>query len=185
MGTTITATTTNHNDLSKNTQDGYAAVLEDEVQCLVGGISEKFVPEPLGEDILTDVIQGIQRFTDAVRWKAYHKAVQEEKEKATQSGINTTYNNQVMEEKLPTNSGLNTNLKPTKINLSAPRADDEIESFLLQLKEELITQALGMIDAKGTNKTSHRIKRLQQKLRNNNDQVVVPTDKPTLSELYQ
>jgi len=56
-GTTDTATMTNHKDLSNTTaKDGYAAALEDEVQCLVGGTSEKFVPEPMGEDITTDLI---------------------------------------------------------------------------------------------------------------------------------
>lgn len=66
-GTTDTAITTDHKDLFLNTQDGYAAALEDEVQSLVGGTSEKFVPEPSGEDILTDVINGLRRFKDAVR----------------------------------------------------------------------------------------------------------------------
>ena len=60
-GTTDTATTTNHKDLSNtNAKDGYAAALEDEVQCLVGGTSEKFVQEPMGEDITTDLINGLR-----------------------------------------------------------------------------------------------------------------------------
>jgi len=77
-GATDTATTTNHKDLSNTTaKDGYAATLEDEVQCLVGGTSEKFVPEPMGEDITTDLINGLRRFKDAVRWKVYFKLLQE------------------------------------------------------------------------------------------------------------
>ena len=46
-------------------QDGHAAALEDEAQCLVGGTSEKFVPEPMGEDITADLINGLRRFKDA------------------------------------------------------------------------------------------------------------------------
>jgi len=60
--------------------------------------------------------------------------------------------------------GLKTNLKPTKINLSAPRADNETERFLLQLEEELLEQARDKIDAKGRNNESHKIKSLQQNL---------------------
>jgi len=145
----------------------------------VGGTSEKFVPEPTGEDILTDVINGLRRFKDAVRWKAFHKYLQEEKDKENQSSThNTTHNTQEEEVQQQThNPGLKTNLKPTKINLSAPRADDEIEGFLQQLEEELLTQALDKVDTKGCNKKSHQIKSLQQKLRNHDDLVVVPTDK--------
>jgi len=144
-GTTDTTTVTNHKDLSTTTtQDGYAAVLGDEVQCLVGGTSEKFVPEPTGEDILTDVINGLRRFKDAVRWKAFHKYLQEEKDKEKQSGTHNTANNtQEEEEQQQThNHGLKTNLKPTKTNLSVPRADDKIEGFLQKLEKELLTQAL-------------------------------------------
>ena len=88
-GTTDTTTTTNHKDLSNTTaKDGYAAALEDEVQCLVGGTSEKFVPEPMGEDITTDLINGLRRFKDAARWKVYFKLLQEEKDKNdSQKGI--------------------------------------------------------------------------------------------------
>ena len=135
---------TNHKDLSTTTQDGYAAVLRDEVQCLVGGTSEKFVPEPTGEDILADVINGLLIFKDAVRWKAFHKYLQEEKDKEKQSGTHNTANNtQEEEEQQQThNPGLKTNLKPTKTNLSVPRADDKIEGFLQKLEKELLTQAL-------------------------------------------
>jgi len=31
----------------------------------VGGTSEKFVPEPMGEDINADPINGLRRFKDA------------------------------------------------------------------------------------------------------------------------
>jgi len=179
-GTTDTTTVNNHKDLSTtNAQDGHATALGDEAQCLVGGTSEKFVPEPTGENILADVINGLHRFKDAVRWKAFHKCLQEEKDKENQSSThNTTDNTQEEEEQQQThNPGLKTNLKPTKINLAAPRADDEIEGFLQQLEQELLTQALDEVDAKGCNNKSHQIKSLQQKLRNHDDLVVVPTDK--------
>jgi len=145
---------------------------------LVGGTSEKFVPEPMGEDITTDLINGLRRFKAAVRWKVYFKLLQEEKEKENQSNGNVANNTQEEEqEQQPHNPGLKTNLKPIKINLSAPRADDETERFLLQLEEELLKQVLDKIEAKGRNNKSHKIKSLQQKLRNHDNLVVVPTDK--------
>jgi len=118
--------------------------------------SEKFVPEPMGEDITTDLINGFRRFKDAVRWKVFFKLLQEEKDKETQSNGNIANNTQEEEqEQQPHNPGLKTNLKLTKINLSAPRADDETERFLLQLEEELLKQALDKIEAKGRNNKSH------------------------------
>jgi len=132
-GTTDTTTTTNHKDLSNTAaQDGHAAALEDEAQCLVGGTSEKFVPEPMGEDVTADLINGLRRFKDAVRCKVYFKLLQEEKDKENQSNGNIANNTQEEEqEQQPHNPGLKTNLKPIKTNLSAPRADDETERFLL------------------------------------------------------
>jgi len=54
-GTTDTVTMTNHNDLSNtDAKDEHAAALENDMQCLVGGTSEKIVPKPMGEDITTD-----------------------------------------------------------------------------------------------------------------------------------
>jgi len=132
----------------------------------------------MGEDITTDLINGLCRFKDAVRWKVFFKLLQEEKDKGSQSNGNIANNTHKEEqEQQPHNPGLKTNLKPTKINLSAPRADDETERFLLQLEEELLKQALNKIEAKGRNNKSHKIKSLQQKLRNHDNLVVVPTDK--------
>jgi len=125
------------------------------VQCLVDGTSEKFVPEPMGEDITADPINGLRRFKDAARWKVYFKLLQEEKDKENQNNGNVANNTQEEEqEQQPHNPGLKTNLEPIKINLSAPRADDETERFLLQLEEELLNQALDKIEAKGRNSKS-------------------------------
>jgi len=41
------------------TKDGHAVASEDETQCLVGGISEKFVRELMGEDIAADQTKGL------------------------------------------------------------------------------------------------------------------------------
>jgi len=65
--------------------------------------------------------------------------LQEEKEKENQSNSNVANNTQEEEEEEePHNPGLKTIFKPTKINLSAPKSDDETKRFLLQLEEELL-----------------------------------------------
>ena len=60
-GTTGTAKATIENDLSNGFMD-----LEEEVQCLVGGTSEKYVPQPKWEAIITDVVQAMRRFKQDV-----------------------------------------------------------------------------------------------------------------------
>jgi len=64
------------------------SVVMQEVKCLVGGTSEKFIPEPMGEDITADLINGLRRFKDAARWKVYFELLQEEKDKENQSNGN-------------------------------------------------------------------------------------------------
>jgi len=154
-GTTATATTTNHNDVSKTTTtDGHAAVSEDGAQSLVCGTSEKIAPAPMGEDVTADLINGLCSFKDAARWKVCFKLLQAEKDEECQSNSNVANNTQEEEEEQQQqrhNPGLKTNPTSTKINLSAHRADDETERFLLQLEEELLKQALDKIEAKGCN----------------------------------
>ena len=65
-GTTNTTKATIENDLSNGS---IPMDLEEEVQCLVGGTSEKYVPQPKWEDIITDTVQAMRRFKQDVRWK--------------------------------------------------------------------------------------------------------------------
>ena len=58
QGTTDTTTAQSKTHLS---------FLQDEVQCLVGGTSEKFAPTPSGNEVLGDLIIGLRRFEDTVR----------------------------------------------------------------------------------------------------------------------
>ena len=108
--------------------------LEDEVLCLVGETSDKYVPQPSGDDIITDAVNGLRRFKDNVRWKDFHRQLQEEKdrrmglrktkeEKGKEKDGDTTEDeqNDIVEESKGLNEGLGTGLKPTNVNLSAPR----------------------------------------------------------------
>ena len=81
-GTTDTTKATSHNVLS----------FADEVQCLVGETSEKFVPQPSKDEVISDTINGLRRFKDAVRWKEYHRIRKQEERKKL--GIDTQQEDQ-------------------------------------------------------------------------------------------
>jgi hypothetical protein len=82
------------------------------------------------EDILTDLIQALHRFKDDVRWKDFHRQNEEEKIRRLKfkgGGVIKKKTTEHSEE------GMKTGLKATRVNLSAPRACDEVESFLTKL----------------------------------------------------
>ena len=63
-----------------------------------------------------------------------------------------------------------TELKPAKINLSAPRADDESDSSHSWIKGEFVKkQALAKTEDNGCNNKSHQTKSTKQKLRIHED----------------
>jgi len=84
--------------------------------------------------IFHSLVDSINHFI--VRNKTFHVVI-------TQSNDNVANNTQEEEqEQQPHNPGLKTNLKPTKINLSARREDDETKRFVPHLEKELLKQAL-------------------------------------------
>ena len=138
QGTTDTTKANNHKVLS---------VLTDEVQCLVGETSEKYVPQPTRDEVIQDAINGLRRFKDGIRWKEFHRLQQQEKQKnkgiePTEEDIET-FNEQMNDKE----EGLKTGLRPTKINLSAPRGSEKLEEFLKAVEEEILKQAF---EYKGT-----------------------------------
>jgi hypothetical protein len=167
-GTTNTTKATLHQDLSSS--------LEDEAQCLVGETSKKFVPQPNRNDIIVDVVNGLRRFKDSVRWKDFHRAQQEEKEKRLNIKRNNNHNIiEIEDNQEPT--GLKTGLKPTKINMSAPIATDEGVNFLQILEDKLINQVFSYDEKKAGCKVSSGIRKMQKRLMENSQIVVIPTDK--------
>ena len=164
-------------DTAKATLNDNLSYLMDEVQCLVGETSEKFVPQPSRDDIISDLVKGLRRFRDTVRWKDFHR--QQQIQKLKRMGIETNHveiedsSNQDNEY----NEGLQTGLTPTKVNLSAPRATEEVEAFLHELEQTLLDQAFEYNDKRVSCPKSSQIKHLQQQLRKNTSTVVIPTDK--------
>ena len=172
-GTTDTAKATIENDLSNGSMD-----LEEEVQCLVGGTSEKYVPQPKWEDILTDVVQAMRKFKQDVRWKDFHrqdKEEQERREKQMQKGKGGAKKKE-KKTKICSEEGMKTGLKPVTINLTAPRASELVEGFITQLQRTLLKQLMDKRDSNKSNDKTQQIRMLQKKLKAT-DMVVVPTDK--------
>jgi len=125
-------------------------LLDNVVECLVGGTIDEFVPETMGKGITADLINGLHR------GKVHFKLLQEEKDEENQSNGNAGNNAQEEEQaQRPHNPGLRPNLEPAKIGLSAPRADDETERHLRQ--EELIKQAPDKIETKGRKNKHNQI----------------------------
>jgi hypothetical protein len=75
------------------------------------------------------------------------------------------------------NEGLETGLKPTKVNLSPPRAGDEIELFLQDLGNRLLKETLEYNNQKVSCPRSKTIKKIQKMLIDRKDKMVIPTDK--------
>jgi hypothetical protein len=48
--------------------------LEEQVRCLVGETSEKFIPAPTQDQVISDAFEGIRRFKEAVRWKDFFRS---------------------------------------------------------------------------------------------------------------
>jgi GIY-YIG catalytic domain len=167
-GTTDTVKAMLEDDLSS---------LEDEVQSLVGGTSEKFVPQPSRDDVISDIVNGLRRFKDVVRWKDFHRLQHEEKEKRW--SINNNIDNLKFELNNDDNTskGLKTGLKATKVNLSAPRASEKVETFLHTLETTLLDQAFNYNERKANCKISSTIKTIQKRLMDKPEVVIIPTDK--------
>ena len=159
---------THHRDLS--------SAIEDEVQYLVGETSEKYVPQPSGDALILDAVKGLRRFKDAVRWKDFHRQKQQE-EKDKRMNNRKEKPIKIVMENNESNMGMGTGLKPIKVNLSAPRASEDVEAFLQTLENELLQQAFKIKHKKATNSRSERIKDLQQTLKKDIYNVVIPTDK--------
>ena len=87
--------------------------LHEQVSTLVRATSEKYTPEPGKNDILSDAIIGLRRFSNSCRWKEFWRT--KKLEKARESSLSPTATNgkgffdDLIKE--PKRRGLNSNLK--------------------------------------------------------------------------
>ena len=132
-------------------------------------------------EVSIDLIHGIKKFKEAVRWKDFHRQNEEEKARRLQT-INAKERKEDEKQYVqnygqstdqPIDEGLKTGMKPTKINMAAPRATDKVEIFLKELGNTPLHQA-----CHGTKNNnikcgrSKRINALMKNLREMKDAVV-------------
>jgi hypothetical protein len=63
-GPTNTTLATEYND---------SLSLADKVRCLLGETSEKYIPRPFVDQVLTDALDGLCRFKEVVRWRFFFR----------------------------------------------------------------------------------------------------------------
>ena len=74
-------------------------------------------------------------------------------------------------------TGLGTNLKPNKINLTAPKGTELLEEFLKAVEDEVLDLAFQYSEKQTMTPRSQQVKSLQQSLKKDIYHAVVPTDK--------
>jgi GIY-YIG catalytic domain len=176
-GTTNTTTATAYNEVLSS--------LEDEVRCLVGETSEKFVPAPTQDQVLTDTIEALRRFKEAVRWKAFFRAQRIERLQKRRQELGLpplenpgSFDDTDLEDNSSSPSqGLGSGLKPPRSTGSvAPRGDDTIELFLRRVEDEILDMAFAYKQHRVETSRSKQVRQLCNTLQHHH-LVVVPTDK--------
>ena len=111
------------------------------VACLVGGTSEKFVPQPSKDDVLIDAMTALRGFKDSVRWREFHRLEKKERKKELNKMMGR--DGGVTDEEISLESvvsestddeGYKTGLRPMKTRMTAPTGSDNLEAFLKQVE---------------------------------------------------
>ena len=117
--------------------------LSNEVLRLCRGTSDKYVPCPTQSDVQADLLLGLRRFKNSVRWKEFWR--NENKRQFSPKGTGkvvfspsptVTYRNDETQ-----SSGLGTNLKPVERIKNAPRGSEGLELFLRETERTLLEMA--------------------------------------------
>ena len=105
--------------------------------------SEKFVAAPNKTTVLGDLLIGLKRFRNVVRWKAFFQ--EKADEQSNSKGRNEKNSKIANEDNSTTESiskeGLNTNLKAKNKSSNAHIASKQVEAFLKDIETTLIKQA--------------------------------------------
>jgi hypothetical protein len=160
--------------------------LEDEIRCLVGETSEKFVPAPTQDQVLADAIESLRRFKESVRWRAFFRTKKLERiqKQQQQNGIppiqtlgSHDSGGPDDQEADASDVGLRTGLSVKAMGSVAPRADDTVELFLKRVEDEVLQMAFNYNHHSVETKRSQLIRKTLSSLQHTQDKVVVPTDK--------
>jgi hypothetical protein len=176
-GTTATTTTT-------ESYDDHSS-LEEKVQCLVGGTSEKFVPAPTRDQVIQDTIEGLRRFKEAVRWKDFFRTqkierLQQDRQRLGLPPLPADHPvpDDISDDGVSLdNVGLGTGLRPFRTGSSAPRASDDVELFLKRIEDETLSLAFKFNQQQFESRRASELREICTSLQQKRDLVVVPTDK--------
>jgi hypothetical protein len=148
---------------------------------------EKYVPAPSKGQILQDVLIGLKRFRNTVRWKWFW--LEEARKKKRFRGKSAFIENEIeggeKEEDIDdlatdigtdVEGGLGTKLRKPNNADSAPYASKEVETFLDDVVETILHD-FGGVEGPAETRKSKEIRRLEKVLGENRMTLVVPTDK--------
>ena len=144
---------------TKTLEDKKLKEIKNEVLLITSGISGKFVLAPKKDKVLGDVLIGLRRYRNSTRWKEFFLNNKDEDqnvqsfttsptslssqescftlESESDNFFDFNFNNDSDNEN--SKPGLGTNAKPTA-KANAPIGSVELESFLNNLEEELISR---------------------------------------------
>ena len=113
----------------------------EEVRHITRETSEKYIVQPSKRQVLADLLIGLKRFRNAVRWKEFFFLEKLKKLKEKNLSPTSTINNfdfNEDEEKIE-EEGLGTNLKSNYVK-SAPKGSDKTEAFLRDIERTLLQE---------------------------------------------
>ena len=160
-----------------------AICLRKEVLHVTSETSDKYVQAPDRSQILSDLLIGLKRFRNVVRWKWFFAEKKRIEKEAKESPLSQTTFSQKFnfddedneKTKIKANQeGLNSGLKATNLTQNAPIGSTETEGFLREVERALITQ---VSESKiSATERDGEILNIFKSLRTSND-VVIATDK--------
>ena len=152
-------------------------LFEEEVLNIIRETSEKYITPPSSNQILSDLLIGLKRFRNSVRWKeaAHIRKLEAKKDKLSPKSVINSFNFDETEDEIEVpREGFKTNLKGSSPK-SAPRGSDEVEAFLIEIERKLITEFDNLKKPKVSDRAK-KINELQKKLKDM-EEVIIPTDK--------
>jgi len=154
--------------------------LSKEVQRLSSETSEKYVPAPSKGQIQQNLLVGLKRFRNSVRWKFYWLEEERKREEGKPYLDGEADSKKEILKPEPRfdkgSEGLGTGLKKPNTANSVPMASKEVEAFLDDVVHTLLKDLNKGKEIPETNK-AREIRLLAKSLQEEESQVVVPTDK--------
>ena len=112
--------------------------IEREVLRVTSGISEKFVTAPTRSSSLSDLLIGLKRYKNSIRWKEYFIINKENSDQQNKNNDNNSKNdaeNSTINLSDVSSSSLNTSLKPKNRQKNAPVGTPQLEVFFDELEK--------------------------------------------------